>query len=45
MICACHGFDKFEKSLPRPAFDAINAIDAKKAITKWWGKDGFRDGC
>jgi hypothetical protein len=32
--CACHGFDEFEKSLPRSVFDGI---DAKTAITKWCG--------
>jgi hypothetical protein len=33
--CACHGFNEFEKSLPRSVF---NAIDAKTAVTKWCGE-------
>jgi hypothetical protein len=33
--CACHGFNEFEKSLPRSVFDGI---DAKTAVTKWCGE-------
>jgi hypothetical protein len=33
--CACHGFNEFEKSLPRSVFDAINA---KTAVTRWCGE-------
>jgi hypothetical protein len=33
--CACHGFDEFEKSLPRSVYGGINA---NSAVTKWGGE-------